>query len=244
MSRPRSRGFTLIELLVVIAIIAILIALLLPAVQQAREAARRTQCRNNLKQIGLAVHNYISSFEVFPSTTGGGQNAGRWQKSYWVCLLPYVDEQAAFEGFNTDKQDAGYQCAAGGRANTTVTHLYGPDFMFCPSSPMSSGVGPNAWNSAFGRLIDNCFRIAGPTYAAISGSHTGGATLTDNSRFNTDSVWCCNWLGSMAGNGVMHVNSDRKIKDVLDGTSNTIIFGEQSDTGKDIITGQKADIRS
>lgn len=104
--RTKHRGFTLIELLVVIAIIGVLIALLLPAVQQAREAARRAQCINNLKQIGLALHNYESSYRVFPS---GG--------SYWRCnitegvgggfgvltfLLPYVDQNQIWESINSN----------------------------------------------------------------------------------------------------------------------------------------------
>lgn len=95
MSRPR-RGFTLIELLVVIAIIAILIALLLPAVQQAREAARRTQCKNNLKEIGLALHNYLSSNRYFPpsfvSDIATGVNSGGGEWSVHARILPYLDQ--------------------------------------------------------------------------------------------------------------------------------------------------------
>lgn len=94
--RCRSKGFTLIELLVVIAIIAVLIALLLPAVQQAREAARRTQCKNNLKQLGLAIFNYESSFSRFPSC-GRGMNMGirnlqAFPTSTFSLILPGIDQ--------------------------------------------------------------------------------------------------------------------------------------------------------
>ncbi|MCA9113507.1 MAG: DUF1559 domain-containing protein [Planctomycetaceae bacterium] len=98
----RQRGFTLIELLVVIAIIAILIALLLPAVQQAREAARRSQCKNNLKQIGLALHNYLSTYNVFPlamaSDPTGATNGGQW--SAQARILPYIDQGAMYNNVN------------------------------------------------------------------------------------------------------------------------------------------------
>ncbi len=107
-SSARKRGFTLIELLVVIAIIAVLIALLLPAVQQAREAARRTQCKNNLKQMGLSIHNYESTFTRFPSsgestdeTPVAGKTVRRFfPVSMFTAILPYVDQASIYNQWN------------------------------------------------------------------------------------------------------------------------------------------------
>ena len=100
--RHLSRGFTLIELLVVIAIIAILIALLLPAVQQAREAARRTQCRNNLKQIGLALHNYHDTFRLFPPGVirDGQNNSEAW--GWTVFILPFLEQANLYNQLDPD----------------------------------------------------------------------------------------------------------------------------------------------
>lgn len=131
----RRRGFTLIELLVVIAIIAILIALLLPAVQQAREAARRTQCRNNLKQLGLAMHNYHDVYGSLPPGTGGtgpfgvaGTNLGHL--SGVVMLLPYLDQGALWKRIAEAPNQGGHP------GRITFPH---PDsdipVLLCPSSP-------------------------------------------------------------------------------------------------------------
>jgi len=99
--RSRARGFTLIELLVVIAIIAILIALLLPAVQQAREAARRTQCRNNLKQLGIAMHNYHDNFTQFPPGSCDGMKATTGRRyGFPYFILPYIDQAPLFNAIN------------------------------------------------------------------------------------------------------------------------------------------------
>jgi prepilin-type N-terminal cleavage/methylation domain-containing protein/prepilin-type processing-associated H-X9-DG protein len=99
MSRSRSSGFTLVELLVVIAIIGLLIALLLPAVQQAREAARRSQCVNNLKQIGLAIHNYHDSYNVLPSAEPGGTGTLA-RASAFAAILPYLDQAAIYTQYD------------------------------------------------------------------------------------------------------------------------------------------------
>ena len=97
------KGFTLIELLVVIAIIAVLISLLLPAVQAAREAARRAQCTNNLKQLGLAIHNYISQHQVIPSQNmypSANQYSCGWSVGWPLALLPNMEQGALFNAFN------------------------------------------------------------------------------------------------------------------------------------------------
>jgi len=133
MQRRKSRGFTLIELLVVIAIIAVLIALLLPAVQAAREAARRSQCVNNLKQIGLGMHNYESSNSSLPQ----GMRGCCWG-SWLIPVLPYVEQQALFNSWNASGNNsglAGYvdtDFRYAGAANITVTSTR-VNAYFCPS---------------------------------------------------------------------------------------------------------------
>src|SRR5476651_1064146 len=99
---PLRGGFTLIELLVVIAIIAVLVSLLLPAVQQAREAARRAQCKNNLKQLGLALHNYHDVYNRLPynGRTPGAQSGGGTEASVFIRLLPQIDQQPLFSQLN------------------------------------------------------------------------------------------------------------------------------------------------
>jgi len=123
--RSSRRGFTLIELLVVISIIAVLIALLLPAVQSAREAARRTQCGNNLKQLGLAVHSYHTTTNVIPplSTYPGGQftASSGWSASWMVAILPYIEQTAMASAYNYSAPAVVLASGTGGLENLTVT---------------------------------------------------------------------------------------------------------------------------
>ena len=211
LSHPRRRrddlGFTLIELLVVIAIIAVLIALLLPAVQSAREAARRAQCINNMKQIGLALHNYHSTANSFPGVYGArnvnnpSEIRGTWGAwSAQSLMLPYMEQTAIYNScnFSLANRDNGAgqlqnQTAVGVRINN----------LLCPSSPLPSG-------------NDGPYRKPGNNYFA-----SVGASLA----FNADPY--NNMPSSAYPNGLFMINGPSiGIANIQDGTSNTIAFGE------------------
>lgn len=223
------QGFTLIELLVVIAIIAILIALLLPAVQQAREAARRSTCKNNMKQIGLALHNYHNTFTSFPHNgtppRGSGSTTERGA-SWFVRILPYIDQAAAYRQLTFNGVDWTGQHNPSAD-NYAVLHQLRVAGLYCPSSPLP-------------RTRDqNSVSLQLSNYVGISGSYfNGGTTSTVSTDPSTSSHG-----GTAVYNGMIvasHPNvSPCKIRDVIDGTTNTIMVGEQSDYVTNSSGGEK-----
>lgn len=207
----RRRAFTLVELLVVIAIIGILVALLLPAIQAAREAARRTQCNNNLKQIGVALHNYHDvnkSFCHMKGGTRGGGHSSRLDGNYYrrsgiVSLFPYMEQGPLYDMIergdttttpNVPKGGAAPWSGNWGGYNQTIASLR------CPSDP---GINPMRQGSELGVC----------SYAFCRGDYLGVDAATGRDAADTNGLFAC-----LAYYG---------FKDVVDGTSNTVAFSER-----------------
>ena len=165
----RRQGFTLIELLVVIAIIAVLIALLLPAVQQAREAARRTQCRNNMHQLGLAMHNYHDTHRCFPAGTFGQMATTSDGWSPHCMILPYIDEAAVYNALNFDGSRLPGNITAAGQ----VLNQY-----ICPSYS-GTVAGYHVTGSIYSGATSYCSVMGSMTVAQANGNwalYTNGVT--------------------------------------------------------------------
>lgn len=198
------RGFTLIELLVAIAIIAILIALLLPAVQQAREAARRTQCKNNLKQLGLALHNYRDVHMVFPpgSLRGSGLAWG------WVSrTLPFFEQASAYSTIDFTQTDCVVFLKAQQAADkSNATSVLLP-MLTCPSDPRSGTQLLSGPAGPYPNTDD-----VGKVYPA-SDIGVGGS--------NESAAWC-RYNGVTNGDGILYTSSRIRIGDITQGSTDSV----------------------
>jgi prepilin-type N-terminal cleavage/methylation domain-containing protein/prepilin-type processing-associated H-X9-DG protein len=209
---PKARGktgFTLVELLVVIAIIGILVALLLPAVQAAREAARRSECSNKLKQFGLAMHNYHDTVRTLPSgvaasgvdkCANAGSGQGNARATWSVMILPYLEQAPLYDKFiQTENFSMNWE-QVGSSNNHALATLPNPAF-HCPSDPYGQESASNYMACAGG----------GPP-SGFASSDACAATSTANFI--------------LYYNGAIYVNSKTNLSALTDGTSNTYLMGE------------------
>jgi prepilin-type N-terminal cleavage/methylation domain-containing protein/prepilin-type processing-associated H-X9-DG protein len=239
--RTKSRGFTLIELLVVIAIIAVLVALLLPAVQQAREAARRTQCRNNLKQLGLALHNYESALSVFPPgwIANTGAHVFPPVGSLWgwgSMILPYIDQQPLYTQLGASNGTTPFGAPGMGFNNVWTTSTIG-----AVGTPWPVGQGTRTVLQAFRCPSDIgqnevLFPLPAPNGFVAAGLPPGIGTSRSNYPGVIGHIQLLQPNGSTVqvpaaqnpmGSGMFSHNSRRRMGDVTDGTSNTFFVGER-----------------
>jgi prepilin-type N-terminal cleavage/methylation domain-containing protein len=216
--RPTTtRGFTLVELLVVIAIIGILVALLLPAVQAAREAARGVRCRNNLHQIGLALHNYHDTQGAHPPGSATTSGMGSWGNT--VYLLPYLEQRAVYDAIDFSNPKGACNeiksLQAAGKNDPTSQPF---SFLICPSDPrgfdqlLSGPSGPQPHTGDCGRLYPG-------NYLGVAGSQESVPSVPLNACYMT--------AGITQGDGIFYNNSRTRMADVTDGLSSTFAFGER-----------------
>lgn len=232
----KREGFTLVELLVVIAIIGVLVALLLPAVQQAREAARRMQCINHLKQLGLALHNYHDTYNTLPMASNPqvGSGADMQRGVSWITrILPFLEQssiydQMVFSGDST-MQD-------GPSPNYALLNGLKLGGLYCPSSPLPEFVTRNSGNHG-----EVQFQVG--NYVGVTGSYFRGGTVDVVSPSPQHSSY-----GNAVYNGLLtpasSISTPAGLKHAIDGTSNTMIVSEQSNFFSDIATGAQVDRRS
>ncbi len=210
----RKRAFTLIELLVVLAIVGLLLALLLPAVQSVREAARRMQCRNNLKQIGLALHNYEATNGTFPINYGIGLYNDTNRGASWLPrVLPYLDQTPLyskvkwFEPLTEPDNNA--------VASTVVASF------LCPSDIHGSGVMSNRRNTAVARAVNNYKACLGSNWEW--GPFSPAVSTSGRNANQTNGLELCN--GFLCRGGDLPPTSTR-MADITDGTTQTFAVGE------------------
>lgn len=221
-SKTERSGFTLIELLVVIAIIAVLIALLLPAVQQAREAARRSQCKNSLKQVGLAMHNHHDTYNRMPpgcanDTAPFGTSGGNtWGSSWMVYLLPFMDQAPLYNQMNFTVGSSGYT------TNSAILGGFTMPVLRCPSSPLPAQTTANNTN-AIANYNGGAAAPMKSNYVGVAGVVNGIIPAYNETRNFSGGA------GISSGGGTLSTGSKTKFSDMTDGSTNVIMVSEHSD---------------
>jgi prepilin-type N-terminal cleavage/methylation domain-containing protein len=224
------RGFTLIELLVVIAIIAVLIALLLPAVQQAREAARRTQCKNNLKQLGLAAHNYLDVFDTFPPgwVSRSYQVSPTTELTIWgwgAFLLPYIDQAPLYNTVQPGIRSIDQNLALGGANAAALTTPLAAFRCASDTGPaLNDFDGTYGANPAQTTDFNTYNRKVTNGTALVSIATSNYVMVADVGDSITPSVIEATYGPPL---GIGWNDSRVKIRDITDGTSNQLVFGER-----------------